>query len=148
MPMEPDECPMYTFPGSITARVQTLRRALWLWASAINLAGRGYANPSVLVHSSRRRSRPYGRGDVAAVARVLVSMLVISRRAIAAGITAFMIWLTWPGMMTDRQMRTCWQALYQSNPPRFSAQEKRARKRLRCGSAGPERLWTGFWPDP
>src|ERR1700738_957566 len=85
----------------------------------------------------------YGRGDVAAVARVWVSMLAISRRAIAAGMTAFMIWLTWPGMMTDRQMRTCWQVLYQSSPPRFSAQEKRARGHLRCGSAGLERFRSG-----
>ena len=81
----------------------------------------------------------YGRGDVAAVARVLVSMLAINRRAIAAGMTAFMIRLTWPGMMTDRQMRTCWQALYQASPPPSSAQEKRARGRSICGSAGPER---------
>ena len=80
----------------------------------------------------------YGRGGVAAVATVLASMLAISRRATAAGMTAFMIRLTWPGMMTDRQMRTCWQALYQSSPLRFSAQEKRARGRSRCGSAGLE----------
>jgi hypothetical protein len=71
-----------------------------------------------IVHSSRRPSRPlHGRGDVATVARVLVSMLAISRRAIAAGMTAFMIRLTWPGMMTDRQTRTCWQAHYQASPP-------------------------------
>ncbi len=42
------------------------------------------------------------------------------------------------------QERTCWQALYQSSPPRFSVQEKRARGRSRCGSAGLERLWSGF----
>src|ERR1700721_4797176 len=41
------------------------------------------------------------------------------------------------------QNRPCWQALYQSSPPRFSAQEKRARGRSRCGSAGLERFWSG-----
>ena len=86
----------------------------------------------------------YGRDDVAAVARVLVSMLAIIRRAIAAGMTAFMIRLTRPGIMTGRQMRTCWQALYQAGPPPSSAQEKRARGRSRCGSAGLERFWSGF----
>jgi hypothetical protein len=60
-----------------------------------------------IVHSSRRGLGHYGRGGVAAVARVLASMLAISRPAIAAGMTAFMIWLTWPGMMTNRQMRIC-----------------------------------------
>src|SRR5712675_2340650 len=40
------------------------------------------------------------------------------------------------------QERTCWQALYQASPPRFSAQEKRARGRSRCGSAGRERFWS------
>src|ERR1700730_3148684 len=38
------------------------------------------------------------------------------------------------------QKRPCWQALYQSSPPRFSAQEKRARGRSRCGSAD----WNDF----
>src|ERR1700731_4806366 len=41
------------------------------------------------------------------------------------------------------QNRPCWQALYQSRPPRSSAQEKRARGRSRCGSAGLERFWSG-----
>ena len=44
----------------------------------------------------------YGRGGVAAIATVLASILAISRRAIAAGMTAFMIRLTRPGMMTGR----------------------------------------------
>ena len=70
-----------------------------------------------------------GRSGVAAVARVSASMLAISRRAIPAGMTAFMIGLIRPGMMTGRQMRTCWQALYQASPPPSSAQEKRARGR-------------------
>src|SRR5260370_1525028 len=91
-----------------------------------------------------RAAESFTLGGVGVVARVLASMLAISRRAIAAGMTAFMIRLTWPGMMTDRQIRTCWQALYQSSPPRFSAQEKRARGRSRCGSAGLERFWSGF----
>src|SRR5713226_7424283 len=42
------------------------------------------------------------------------------------------------------QERTCWQALYQASPPPSSAQEKRARGRSRCGSAGLERFWSGF----
>jgi len=79
--------------------------------------------------------RLFALGGVAAVARALASILAISRRAMAVAMTAFMIRLTWPGMMTGRQMRTCWQALYQSSPLRFSAQEKRARGRSRCGSA-------------
>src|ERR1700730_7415742 len=41
------------------------------------------------------------------------------------------------------QNRPCWQALYQSRPPRSSAQEKRARGCSRCGSAGLERFWSG-----
>jgi hypothetical protein len=97
-----------------------------------------------IVHSSDAGFGHYGRGDIAAVARVLVSMLAISRRAMAAGMTAFMIRLTWPGMMTGREMRTCWQALYQAGPPPTSAQEKRARGRSRCGSAELERFWSGF----
>jgi hypothetical protein len=71
----------------------------------------------------------YGRGGVAAVARVSASMLAISRRAIAAGMTAFMIRLTRRGVMTGQQMRPCWQALYQASSPLTSAQEKRARGR-------------------
>src|ERR1700720_3771886 len=71
----------------------------------------------------------YGRGAVAAGATVLASILPMNRRATAAGMTAFMIRLTRPGMMTGRQMRTCWQALYQACPPPSSAQEKRARGR-------------------
>src|SRR5260370_16302343 len=42
------------------------------------------------------------------------------------------------------QQRTCWQALYQACPPPSSAQEKRARGRSICGSAGLERFWSGF----
>jgi len=42
------------------------------------------------------------------------------------------------------QERTCWQALYQVSPPPSSAQEKRARERSICGSAGLERFWSGF----
>src|SRR5260370_30419120 len=51
-------------------------------SALISLGGRGARNgpDAGLGH--------YGRGDVAAVARVLVSMLTISRRAIAAGMTA------------------------------------------------------------
>src|SRR5467141_2051066 len=42
------------------------------------------------------------------------------------------------------QQRTCGQALYQACPPPSSAQEKRARGRSRCGSAGLERFWSDF----
>ena len=42
------------------------------------------------------------------------------------------------------QERTCWQALYQANLLPSSAQEKRARGRSICGSAGLERFWSGF----
>src|ERR1700730_6106164 len=45
--------------------------------------------------------------------------------------------------LLSAQKRPCWQALYQSSPPRFSAQEKRARGRSRCGSAGLERFRSG-----
>src|SRR5271168_5567020 len=42
------------------------------------------------------------------------------------------------------QQRTCRQALYQACLPPSSAQEKRARGRSICGSAGLERFWSGF----
>jgi len=42
------------------------------------------------------------------------------------------------------QERTCWQALYQASPPPSSAQEKRARGRSICGSAGLEQPKPGF----
>jgi hypothetical protein len=45
--------------------------------------------------------------------------------------------------LLSAQKRPCLQALYQSSPPRFSAQEKRARGRSRCGSAGLERFRSG-----